>query len=174
MSGLEQPNPHDLESAERSRAVTPGESFDESSNVRSKLRVFQSMHNPVYRIYWFAMMGQMGAMNMQMVARSWYVYELTGSAAVLGLIGIANGIPMLAFSLFGGVIADQIQKKYILLAGQLASAVLALVIALFITLGLINWEILLVAAFFSGYCDGTHDASASGDDSGNRGANRPD
>lgn len=108
------------------------------------------MHNPIYRLYWFAMMGQMGAMNMQMVARSWFVYELTGSAAILGLIGIANGIPMLAFSLFGGVIADQIQKKYILLAGQISSALLALIIALLITFGFINWEILLVAAFFQG------------------------
>lgn len=116
----------------------------------NNLRVFQSMRNPVYRLFWFAMMGQMGAMNMQMVARSWYVYELTRSATVLGLIGIANGIPMLAFSLFGGVIADQIQKKYILLAGQVASAVLAILIAGLITLGIINWEILLIASFFQG------------------------
>ena len=113
-------------------------------------RMFESMRNPTYRLFWFAMMGQMGSMNMQMVARSWYMYELTGSATLLGLTGLANGIPMLTLSLFGGVIADQIQKKYILIAGQAASALIALGIAMFIVFDIITWQYLLAASFFQG------------------------
>ena len=75
-------------------------------------RMFESMRNPNFRRLWIAMMGQMGSMNMQMVARAWYMYELTGSATLLGLTGLANGLPMLTLSLFGGVIADQVQKKW--------------------------------------------------------------
>ena len=113
-------------------------------------RMFESMRNPTYRLFWFAMMGQMGSMNMQMVARSWYMYELTGSATLLGLTGLANGIPMLTLSLFGGVIADQVQKKYILIAGQAASALIALGIAMFIVFDIITWQYLLAASFFQG------------------------
>ena len=113
-------------------------------------RIFQSMGNPVYRLFWLAMMGQMAAMNMQMVARSWFVYHLTESPIILGVTGIANGVPMLALSLFGGVIADQVRKKYVLLAGQTASAFIALVVGLLITFEIISWQLLLLAAVFQG------------------------
>jgi MFS family permease len=74
----------------------------------------------------------MGAMNMQMMARSLLVYRITGSAAALGVIALANSLPMLFFSLFGGVLADRVQKKYVLIAGQVGSAILAFIIALFL------------------------------------------
>ena len=113
-------------------------------------RMFESMHNPNFRLLWIAMMGQMGSMNMQMVARAWYMYELTGSATLLGLTGLANGLPMLTLSLFGGVIADQVQKKNILLVGQACSASISFGIALLIVSGFITWQFLLVASFLQG------------------------
>ena len=111
MDESEHPKIRESEPSPSNNGISSSEPFLSPPIVPTNLRVFQSMRNPVYRLFWFGMMGQMGAMNMQMVARSWYVYELTRSATVLGLIGVANGIPMLAFSLFGGVIADQIQKN---------------------------------------------------------------
>ena len=65
------------------------------------LRTFTSFKNPVFRLYYGAMMGQMAAMNMQMVARSLLVYELTGSGTALGTMALGNAMPMLFFSLFG-------------------------------------------------------------------------
>ena len=76
------------------------------------LRTFTSFKNSVFRLYYFAMLGQMGAMNMQMMARSFLVYYLTGSYIALGVMALANSVPMLLFSLFGGVIADRIEKRY--------------------------------------------------------------
>ena len=113
-------------------------------------RMFQSLKHAGFRTFMAAMMGQMGAMNMQMVARAWFMYELTGSAALLGAVGLANGLPLLALSLYGGVIADQVPKKYVLILGQAASALLAVAVALLITMSLINWQWLLVASVVQG------------------------
>lgn len=119
-------------------------------------RTFSSLKNPVFRLYYSAMLGQRASMNMQMVARSLLIYRLTGSAAILGLVSLANALPMLCLSLFGGVIADRVHKKYVLLIGQASSAVVALGIALFLTLGYLSpersgsWWILIFASLFQG------------------------
>ena len=53
------------------------------------------------------MLGQMAAMNMQMFARAFLVFSLTGSYSALGVMALANAAPMMFFSLFGGVIAER-------------------------------------------------------------------
>ena len=52
---------------------------------------------------------------------------------MLGAVGLGSALPMLTISLFGGVLADSMRKKTILLAGQFASAFVALGIAVSIT-----------------------------------------
>lgn len=111
---------------------------------------FAALKLPAYRIFFGALVMQMTAMNMQMVARSWFMYELTGSAVMLGTVGLGSALPMLTVSLFGGVLADRMRKKSILVAGQLASALVALGIAVSITAGAISWIHLIVAAVFQG------------------------
>lgn len=56
---------------------------------------------------------------------AWQVYDLTHNPASLGLIGVANIIPILIFSLFGGLVADKLDRKKLLLYSQTAMAVLA-------------------------------------------------
>jgi len=86
------------------------------------------------------MMTQMGAMNMQLVARSWLVYELTDEYAMLGLMMLAHAGPLLLLSIWGGVIADRVQKKRVLQIGQTASAFLAFGIALAIMADVVSVE----------------------------------
>jgi len=120
------------------------------------LRTFTSFKNPVFRLYYAAMLGQMAAMNMQMFARSFLVFTLTGSYTSLGTMALANAAPMMFFSLFGGVIADRVQKKYVLLVGQSASALVSLGIAVSLTTGFMSvenassWWILVVASLAQG------------------------
>jgi MFS family permease len=120
------------------------------ANRRYRQETFAALKLPAYRIFFGALLMQMTAMNMQMVARSWFMYELTGSAVMLGTVGLGSALPMLTVSLFGGVLADRIRKKSILVAGQLASALVALGIAISITVGAISWLHLFVAALFQG------------------------
>ena len=120
------------------------------------LRTLSSLKNPVFRLYYGAMLGQMSAMNMQMLARSLLIFHLTQSGTILGVMALGNALPMLFFSLFGGVIADRVQKKYVLIAGQAASAVISVAIALTLVFDLMtversgSWWILVVAAVFQG------------------------
>ncbi len=129
------------------------------SNIRSPItdrrtswvgRTFESFRVPSYRLYWGGMMGQMGAMNMQMVARSWLVYELTDQYVMLGLVMLANAVPMLFLSLFGGVMADRIQKKTILVYGQSAFALVSLATAVAIIMDVISLERQTGVAFLLG------------------------
>ncbi|MBF8266910.1 MAG: hypothetical protein HW388_418 [Dehalococcoidia bacterium] len=124
------------------------------------LRAFRSLKSPVFRLYYAAMAGQFAAMNMEMLARSLLIYRITGSATALGVMALANSIPMLLFSLYGGVIADRVQKKYVLLWGMAASGVLTLGIALSLIFGFLSkdipnsWWILVVAALLKGTVQG--------------------
>lgn len=119
-------------------------------------RIFSSLKNPVFRFYYGAMLCYRAAMNMQVVARSLLIYRLSGSAAVLGSVALAHALPMLCISLFGGVIADRMHKKHVLLIGQAGSVVMALGIALCLSLGVLSqenpgsWWILIFASLFQG------------------------
>ena len=120
------------------------------------LRTFTSLKNPVFRLYFGAMLGQMAAMNMQLIARSLLVFALTGSGTALGIMALGNALPMLFFSLFGGVIADRVEKKKVLWVGQASSAVVSLAIALALVFDFLSaersgsWIILVVAALVQG------------------------
>lgn len=116
------------------------------------LRTFESLKNPAYRLYWTNMMGYTAGMNMEIIARNLLIWELTESPTILGLKSLALALPMLVFSLFGGVIADRVPKNHVILAGQLVSAAISLGIALSLTTGYLafddsgSWWILIVAA----------------------------
>ena len=120
------------------------------TKMKYKHNTFAALKIPAYRIYFGALLMQMAAMNMQMVARSWFMYELTESAVMLGAVGLCSALPMLTISLFGGVLADRIRKRGILIAGQLTSALVALGVAVSITMGTISWIHLFIAAFLQG------------------------
>lgn len=59
----------------------------------------------------------------------WQVYELTGSALLLGLTGLARAAPHMVLSLVGGVIADRLDRVRLIQVGQLTNAVLVLALA---------------------------------------------
>lgn len=127
-------------------------SYSETDRANRPYRqgTFAALKLPAYRIFFGALLMQMTAMNMQMVARTWFMYELTGSAVMLGAVGLGSALPILTVSLFGGVLADRIRKRSILVAGQFASALVALGIAVSISVGAIAWIHLFVAALLQG------------------------
>jgi MFS family permease len=84
---------------------------------------------------------------MQTVAQAWLIYRLTGSAALLGLIGFAGQIPVFLLAPLGGVIADRATRHRILVATQSAMMVLALMLAGLTLLGAIQvWQIFVLAS----------------------------
>ena len=77
-----------------------------------------------FRLYWggnaFAVSGQQMAMMIQM----WLIFDLTGSALQLGLLGLARAIPGVAWNLVGGVFADKVDQRKLLLICTLAMAII--------------------------------------------------
>ena len=96
------------------------------------------------------MLGIMAGMQMQMLARSYLVYEITGSASLLGLVAAGNALPMLVLSLYGGAFADRFDKKRVIQVGQAVFATLSLAVGIAIFTGYITWVHLLLAAIVQG------------------------
>jgi MFS family permease len=66
---------------------------------------------------------------MQSVAQSWLVYRLTGSALLLGSVGFASQIPVFLFAPLGGIAADRLNRRHIVIATQVSAMLLASVLA---------------------------------------------
>ena len=83
---------------------------------------------------------------MQTTAQLWLVYKLTNSAALLGIYGFANQIPILLLASVGGYVGDRYNRLYGVIVTQTVSMILAFVLAgLQLTHMLREWEIILIA-----------------------------
>ncbi|MFC1886030.1 MFS transporter [Thermodesulfobacteriota bacterium] len=129
---------------------------EKSGRFIGNLKTFDSLKRSDFRFYFFGMLGNMFAINMQMIVRSLLLYRLTRSAMVLGLVALFHALPMVFLSLFGGVIADRLSKKHVLIVGHIFLAIVALVIALSLDFGWMSaenqgsWKIIIVASVFQG------------------------
>lgn len=86
---------------------------------------------------------------MQMVAQQWLVFDLTKSAAWLGIVTGASALPTVLFSILGGHIADRYPRRVILIGTQIAAMVLAAVLTLLATnrfVAIQPWHIVVLAA----------------------------
>ncbi|HEY96322.1 MAG TPA: MFS transporter [Dehalococcoidia bacterium] len=104
------------------------------------LRTFSSFKNRVFVIYFGGLLGQMAGMNMQMLARSYLIYQLTRDPVILGAMSLFHAVPMVVLSLYGGVLADRMQKKNVMLIGQIASAVVSSAVGLTLLTGYLSSE----------------------------------
>lgn len=92
----------------------------------------------------------MSAMQMQMLSRGYLVYDMESSGSLLGLVNVGASIPMLVLPLFGGVLADRINRKRIIQAGQIAAALIAFSVFVLIRTERIEWFHLLVSSIMQG------------------------
>jgi MFS transporter, DHA1 family, staphyloferrin A biosynthesis exporter len=120
------------------------------------IKTLGSLKNPAFRFYFFGMMGQWGAVNMQMVTNALLIYRLSGSAAILGVMSLANAVPTLLLSLFCGALADRFKKKRLIQLGQAASALVSLSVAVALKTGYMStqhpgsWWVLIATSAFQG------------------------
>jgi MFS family permease len=84
---------------------------------------------------------------MQTVAQSWLVYQLTGSSLLLGSVGFASQIPVFLMAPVGGMVADRVNRHRVVIATQVVSMVLALVLAALTLTHMVKvWHIFVLAA----------------------------
>jgi MFS family permease len=81
-------------------------------------RPYHSLSFRDFRRFWGAQLVSQTGSQMQVVAINWHVYLLTGSPLALGLLGLVRVVPVIVFSLWGGVVADRRDRRGVLLASQ--------------------------------------------------------
>jgi MFS family permease len=119
-------------------------------------RTFDSFGKPSYLLYHGVLLCQMMAIYMGLLVRTLLVYRITDSTEILTRISLYNAIPVVLFSFFGGVIADRIPKKMVMLWGQVGLTCVTLVVALTLTSGYLStdnhasWWILAAIAALQG------------------------
>ncbi len=114
---------------------------------RAFATTFQSLENPSFARYFWATTAFFFAMNMQIMLRSWLVWELTDDALALGLVNAAFAIPTLLFSPLGGVVADRFDRRTVIVVSQVFQLALTVVtMALVVTGVVLFWHLLVISA----------------------------
>jgi MFS family permease len=99
-----------------------------------------------FRLYWIGQLISLIGTWMQTTAQSWLVYQLTNSAFALGLVTTLQFLPVMLFSLFGGVIADRVHKRNLMVITQSAFLIQATVFGVLVGTGVIQiWHIYVLA-----------------------------
>lgn len=101
-----------------------------------------------FRLFWIGQVISLSGSWMQTVAQGWLVYSLTKSPLHLGMVAAANALPILLFSLFGGLIADRYPKRNLLLITQALSIIPAVLLGFLASSGTVTvWHVAALAAF---------------------------
>jgi predicted MFS family arabinose efflux permease len=111
---------------------------------------FRAFHYRDFRLMWGGAFTSTTGTFVQEFAQNWLVYTLTDSAFLLGLTAFLNGAPILMFSLLGGVAADRVDRRKLLLGSQYVQMTSALVLAVLLWMNVIQVWHIMVAALATG------------------------
>ena len=115
---------------------------------------FGALRHSQFRRFWLGSIFAVGAFNLNMLAQGILVFDLTGSALDLGTLGLATAVPSITVTLFGGVLADRIDRRKLLMGAQIVLAILLALLATLVVTDVIQVWHVYVIAFFSGLATG--------------------
>ena len=108
--------------------------------------IFAAMGFPNYRLWFLGQMTSLLGTWMQSTAQGYLIYELTHSEVYLGYVGFASGIATWAFTMYGGVIADRVPRRSLIVVTQSLSMLLAFVLSALTFLRVVApWHIVVLA-----------------------------
>jgi len=113
-------------------------------------RVFKAFQYRDYRLLWFGSCFSSIGTWMQIVAQSWLVLELSNSPRMLGLDAFLSTIPIVLFSLIGGVVADRMDRRRLLILSQWIQLSCAFFLAFLIHVHLIKVWYIFILSFITG------------------------
>lgn len=128
------------------RAPTSEPESNERSAPRFWQRTFAALQSPNYRLWFTGQLVSVVGTWMQITAQGFLVFQLTHSTVYLGYVGFAGGVPPLLLMLFGGVIADRVARRNLLVITQSTMMLLAFILAgLSFAQRVQPWHIVLLA-----------------------------
>src|SRR5881394_1870941 len=119
----------------------------EKQRARGLQRAFSALRHSNFRLFWFGQLISLTGTWMQSIGQSWLVLQLTHNALLLGLVGALQFLPVMFLALFGGVLADRLPKRTVLLCTQSMAAVQAIVLWTLVATHTVQlWHVLVLAA----------------------------
>lgn len=133
-----------MENAEDATSQATGDTSLPSRLVQSA----GALSQPMFRRYWLGTMATAGSLQVLQIGVGWLVVtDLGGGAGVLGIIGGTVAIPSILVSLFGGVLADRIDRRLVLMFTSTSNGLLMTVLAVLVVTETVEiWHIVLIAA----------------------------
>ena len=123
---------------------------------------FGALRIASFRRYWLGATASVGAYQLLIMGQGWLVFELSGSPLQLGFLGAASSIPTIAAALAGGVIADRVDRRRLIIVTSTTIASLLALLALLDGNGVVAvWHVLAIAgsiAFVAGFDFPSHQA----------------
>ncbi|MBI5097889.1 MAG: MFS transporter [Nitrospirae bacterium] len=99
-----------------------------------------------FRLFWLGQIISLSGTWMHSAAQGWLVFKLTNSPFYLGLVGSAMSMPILLFTMAGGVAADRFFKRNIILTAQIILMFLTLALAIMVSTGIVTvWHVLVIS-----------------------------
>src|SRR5215471_13570730 len=84
----------------------------------SRQTAFSSLRHRDFRLLWIGQIVSVTGSQMQLAAINWHIYVITGSALALGLVGACRAVPIILCSLMGGVVADVVDRRHLMVVTQ--------------------------------------------------------
>ena len=126
-----------------------GMALSEIENFRRQISLknaFSSLRHRNYRLWFWGQMVSLFGTWMQVTAQGFLIYELTRSSAYLGYVGFAAGLPSWFFMPLGGVVADRVRRRTLLIITQTSMMALAFILAALSFLHVVQpWHVVLLA-----------------------------
>ena len=111
---------------------------------------YPAFSHALYRRYWLASLASVGATQLITLGQGWLIFELTASVKYLGYLGAAAAAPNILITLFGGVVADRVDKRQILRVTSMVITTLLATLAWLDWSGQVQaWHVLLIAGLVS-------------------------
>src|SRR5437762_5916626 len=107
---------------------------------------FSALRERNYRLYWFGLVFYVLGHRAEYVTFAWIVWEVSRDPIYLAYLGLAQGVPLVVFQLFGGVLADRTNRLRLLIGTQILTAVTLTVAFALAFLGLARVQHLLALA----------------------------
>lgn len=126
-----------------------GAARPEAAGRVPRLATFAALTVPNYLVYWLGLILYVIGYRAEYVTATWLVWELTHDPLSLGFLGLAQGVPLIILQVFGGVLADRINRLRLLIGTQLLTAATLTVIFALTVSGAVCFEHLLVLSVLS-------------------------
>src|SRR5438874_10890158 len=89
-----------------------------NNGVTERQTAFSSLRHRDFRLLWMGQIVSVTGSQMQMVAINWHIYLITHSALAMGMVGAFRAVPIISCSLMGGVVADVIDRRRLMMTTQ--------------------------------------------------------